>query len=830
MSDIVELLEAETPEDPNIKDVNELKAWRANLYVRYILSFKKLEECYDQMVHPQKRIDLRKVLDSVMARILELKAELITYEGTDLLNIEDVLMDFKLMPTDIELPVPRFFVNERKKELEERSKLLDALASQYSSLGFEDAHPSSEVVITMDRKEALRILLLLERARQGRARAKLQKEIVEQQEREERAVLSEDLLQADVAATRIQRMVRGHHARKQVLELKQQELVFIGMSDPAEGEESQKLKALEEVQKVRRLVQEENQREYEQSLVTIRDKLKETEGPDMKEDMQDKIRAWFNEYRSQNGGKFPEYPDVEAGGSLKIFEPPPPPPAEGEGDEDAGGKGKKGGKDGKKGKKDGKKGKKDGKKGGKKGKKGGDDDDEPKGHVIEPSQHCTLMADGAGLYSTTWQSREEIENYAQKTDADLVKQLKRPEVETEVRMEVDEIMRVELENLKEAVERDAGGKKGKKGKKGGKKKGKKGKKDKKGKKGKKEKDLTADRTMESIFAELVNENILQKCPPAKIADFLGDANHLFGTMDKANVVADPSWSQIRHAAVESCIIPLGSGYVREKSKQPSTCLLFGPSGCGKTALARAIATETGANFLNLSPKNIAGKFPGKQSTMMLHMTFKVAKVMAPSVIYVDEIEQVFPGKKFTSKEDEPASRIKKDFLKELKSLGTDHRVMVIGCTSQPWQMEPKVATSTFAKHIFIPHPDYATRCTLWRNFILKDGGVIPPGFEVGVLAHISEGYTAGKIMATVKRVQTDRRMKKLKESPLTVGEYVNVLPKETPHFGEADEMMREFYKKLPHAKKERVPKVEGADEDDGKGKKGKKGGKKGKKK
>merc|ERR1712062_942594 len=61
-----------------------------------------------------------------------------------------------------------------------------------------------------------------------------------------------------------------------------------------------------------------HEQEYQQALGTIKDKIKETEGPDMKETMQDQIRQWFIECRDATG-KFPDYPDEEDGGSSKLF-------------------------------------------------------------------------------------------------------------------------------------------------------------------------------------------------------------------------------------------------------------------------------------------------------------------------------------------------------------------------------------------------------------------------------------------------------------------------------------------------------------------------------
>jgi AAA+ superfamily predicted ATPase len=58
---------------------------------------------------------------------------------------------------------------------------------------------------------------------------------------------------------------------------------------------------------------------------------------------------------------------------------------------------------------------------------------------------------------------------------------------------------------------------------------------------------------------------------------------------------------------------------------------------------------TGANFFDLSPRNTDGHYPGKAAAMMLHMVFKVARTMAPSVIYIDEAEKVFVSDKKKAK-------------------------------------------------------------------------------------------------------------------------------------------------------------------------------------
>ena len=84
----------------------------AVLYIKYIEIYRKLEECYDQIVHPQKRIFIKKVLESTICRICELKKYLTFYnmrEGSIYVHLDGLLFDLKYDPSVIEIPVPRYF-------------------------------------------------------------------------------------------------------------------------------------------------------------------------------------------------------------------------------------------------------------------------------------------------------------------------------------------------------------------------------------------------------------------------------------------------------------------------------------------------------------------------------------------------------------------------------------------------------------------------------------------------------------------------------------------------------------------------------------------------
>ena len=91
------------------------------IYIKYVQIFRKLEEAYDQMAHPQKRTDMKKAVEAVLGRILEIKSWLVKLnKDIDSVNFDDILVDLKLTPDVLELPIPRYFTVGRRCKLNSR--------------------------------------------------------------------------------------------------------------------------------------------------------------------------------------------------------------------------------------------------------------------------------------------------------------------------------------------------------------------------------------------------------------------------------------------------------------------------------------------------------------------------------------------------------------------------------------------------------------------------------------------------------------------------------------------------------------------------------------
>ncbi|XP_056108270.1 dynein regulatory complex protein 11 [Rhinichthys klamathensis goyatoka] len=796
------LLDQELPDEPLRPERDRVVFFQriATLYVRYAQIFRQLDEAYDQSVHPQKRRAIRQVLEGVMGRVLELKNEMVEKEFSEYHYMDDIIQDLKLTPEDLEIPIPRYFIHERNKVLQDRERLFAATLNQMDVT--EKTVPNVMHMLTLER--AIKVIQVAERARQGRLRAKFMREIHKDSERQKKADEQESV-STDQAAVCIQKVWRGFMQRKMTKRLREEEMIFLGMAmDPKLSYPSQNELAAQNNKANRHTRQEEHEDDYQKSIESVIYQLRDVEGPEMKETMKDQIRQWFIECRDATGS-FPDYPEEEDGGSALIFAEKTPEELAEElaaKEEDDANKKPKGKEEIKE-----------------KGKKGNvEDEEEEPGLKMLPSAYLADLERECKTFSEVWKNRNESKNFSQRHELELIKQEKRKEIEVEIRKQVDELMRQELANWKLAVDKEKSGK--------GKGAAKKKKASKGGKKKKKDKDLTADRTTESLFEELVEQELLKKAENVKLKDYLGDYSYLGTTLRQSDIEPMPSLSDVRQVIALYAVLPLGSQAVHEKAPLVKSILLVGPSGVGKKMLVHAICQETGANLFDLSPLNVAGKYPGKSGLqMMLHLVFKVARLMQPSVIWIGDAEKMFYKKVPKDEKELDPKRLKKDLPKILKSIKGEDCVLIVGTTNDPHSADLKSLCKFYNKIILIPRPDYASRYVMWKELIKKNGGELTSVLDLSSLAKISDGYTQGHMVQVVRSILTERRIQQLPKRPLTASEFVPPLARIDPVFQEEEESLKNWYAKTPLGKK-RIKAALGKEGDEESPKTGGKGGKK----
>ncbi|XP_037691727.1 IQ and AAA domain-containing protein 1-like [Choloepus didactylus] len=758
----------------------------SSLYLLYLGLLRRLDTVYDQMVQPQKRRLLRRLLDGVAGRVLELKDELVRADLSEYHCLDKALQDLKLTPADLEVPIPRYFLLEQSIVLKERELLLMEILARIEPMYTEERFPE------LHRTEAIILVQRAERARQGRLRARFMQQIRKEEERD-RKIREEGwhTFSQNQAATNIQKVWKGYLQRKRTQQERQVEMEFIGMlPSPTMLQGSGVISQACLTEDVRRLNQMEKEEEFQMALSRAHVSLMETEGPDIKEKMKEQIRQWFIECHSLTG-RFPDYPDEAAGGSYLIFADKTPEQVRMELELQAQ-KSKK--KEQEKNKETENKIKEVEEK---KKKKKEKEDKTKKGEVdtmlkLMPSKFIPVINAGHEEYIKTWRNQQGSTHTSQNFDLETLLEEKRKQVEVHIRIQVDELMRQELKNLRLAVDREEGRPLKAPKKKSGKKMGKK----------KKEKDLTLNRTLDSLFEELVVHGLLKKNETVALKDYVGDCLYLGSVLNLANKLPMPSLFDIRQNVALYGVLRLGSPAIHSMAPLIRSILLVGPSGMGKKMLVKAVCTETGANLFDLSPSNLQGKYPGKTGVqMMVHIVFKVARLLQPSVIWIGNAEKNFYKKVPKEEREMDPKRIKKDLTKALQLLGPGDRVMLIGTTARPQLAELKGLCQTYERILLIPRPDYASRYVLWKHMIETQGVQVTKSLDISALAKVSDGYTPGHILQATQSVLTEQRLLQLSRRPLVASEFLGHLAKLEPVYKEEEESLKEWYFKTPLGKK-----------------------------
>ncbi|KAK7889480.1 hypothetical protein WMY93_025040 [Mugilogobius chulae] len=733
-SELTQLLAAELPPEPLRPEKDRVVFFQrlAVLYVRYLQVFRDLEVAYDQVVHPQKRVVIRANLDGVIGRLLELKNEMVEKEFSEYHYMDDVLHDLKLTPEDLEIPIPQHFIGEWGKDVRERKEMVSKILQTIKI----SECPQLDMVKEMSHEDAVKLIQVVERARQGRLRAKLNQESKKYRNQIDRDKHPQ-VADMEAAAVCIQKVWKSHAQRKRTKIDREQEEILLGMViDPKYYSTLPSETTARENEIHTRTIQQEHEEDYQKCIVAITNQLRDVEAHDISQTMKDQIRQWFFECRDATG-TFPDYPEDEEGGSALIFTEKSPQQlmeeiaAKEEEEANAKPKGK-----------------------------------EEKGKRTREEEAGLKMLPSAFL-------------------ADLV---------------VGNKMYDEKKRLQEWKEE------------------------------KKEKDLTADRTLGSLCQELVDQGLLKQPHNVKMQDFLGDYSYLGTTLRQNDIEPMPSLSDVRQVLSLYAILPLGSQFVHEKAPLIKAILLAGPAGVGKKMLVHAVCQETGANLFDLSPLNTAGKYPGKSGiAMMLHMVFKVARLLQPSVIWIGDAEKMFYKKVPKEEKDLDPKRLKKDLPKALKLIKGEDRVLIIGTTNDPLSADIKGLCKMYSKIILIPRPDYGSRFILWKQLIEKHGGKLTKDLNLSSLSKISDGYTPGHIVKVIQTVITKRRILQMSKKPLTALEFVEPLAKFDPVFQEEEEALKSWYAKTPLGKK-RIKAATGQDEEEASAKpvKGKDTKKKGK--
>jgi len=179
---------------------------------------------------------------------------------------------------------------------------------------------------------------------------------------------------------------------------------------------------------------------------------------------------------------------------------------------------------------------------------------------------------------------------------------------------------------------------------------------------------------------------------------------------------------------------------------PKGVLLHGPPGTGKTLLARAVASETNANFLSIGGPEIMSKYYG-ESEERLREVFKEAQENAPSIVFIDEIDSIAPKREEVTGEVE--KRVTSQLLSLMDGLQSRGKVVVIGATNRPNAIDPALRRpGRFDREIEIGVPDRDGRLEVLE--IHTRGMPLAEDVDLKKLADVTHGFVGADLEALAK--------------------------------------------------------------------------------
>ena len=222
------------------------------------------------------------------------------------------------------------------------------------------------------------------------------------------------------------------------------------------------------------------------------------------------------------------------------------------------------------------------------------------------------------------------------------------------------------------------------------------------------------------------------------------------------------------------------GFERLGIKPPRGLLLYGPPGNGKTLIAKAIATESAANFIAIKGPEVMSKWVG-ESEKKLREVFRKAKQVSPCIVFLDELDALAPTRG-TGGDNNVSDRLVDQLLTSMDGLENMEGVITIGATNRPEVIDSALLRpGRFDRMILVGEPDEDARKKILK---IHTKSVPLKNVKLGVLAKKMVGYTGADIEGVVREAAILALRKDHKAKEVTMKHFEEALELVVPSITE----------------------------------------------
>jgi transitional endoplasmic reticulum ATPase len=241
-------------------------------------------------------------------------------------------------------------------------------------------------------------------------------------------------------------------------------------------------------------------------------------------------------------------------------------------------------------------------------------------------------------------------------------------------------------------------------------------------------------------------------------------------------------------------------FARMGIEPPKGILLFGPPGCGKTLLARAVATESEANFISIKGPEVFSKWVG-ESEKAIREVFRKARMSSPSIVFFDEMDSLVPRRGSGYGDSGVADRVISQLLTEIDGISALRDVVVLAATNRPDIVDPAVLRpGRFDRLIYVSEPNETGRVQIFK--IHSVGIPIAKDVNLREMAKITKGYSGADIQSVCREAAMIALRRDIDSKEVTLADFQEALQKIGPSISpEMENWYKSFMKQVRKVQK-----------------------------